>query len=152
MIRKHWGGDLIVKKTLSSLWKKFGTVSDVFYDDEFTYCFLSFSTHEEAAAVLLSDLNSNSLVQAKGVELSRQAQSSGNNEKAQRNVIIDQIISHLVVNACYLSANRASWARPKRSRDDYHDNDHYNDHEYFDDCPDGEDRDVWNSYCEGRSD
>lgn len=46
-----------IRKFLKAVWGQFGTVTDTFYHAEFSYGFISFSTHEEAAAALscLSD-------------------------------------------------------------------------------------------------
>lgn len=51
----------VVKSTLNKLWRKFGDTTDVFYEREFKYCFVSFSSHDHAAAAL-STLNTPQLL------------------------------------------------------------------------------------------
>jgi hypothetical protein len=142
MIRKHWGGTAAVKNTPGSLWKSFGTVSDVFYDEEYTYYFLSFPTHEEAA-MALANLNNDSRILTAIRQL---ILAQGEDPKSQH--IANQIMSHLVSSATLLGGKRASWARHRRSH--YHSDKDFNGSEYDDDCPDGCDRDEWRAYSEGR--
>lgn len=68
MSRKHWGGKAVVEKTLGGLWNSLGSASDVFYDDDLAFCFMSFSTHDEAAKAL-ADLNNQSRLQTMAIVL-----------------------------------------------------------------------------------
>ena len=145
MSRKHWGGKaVVVEKTLGGLWSSLGSASDVFYDDDFTFCFLSFSTHDEAAKAL-ADLNNQSRLQTMAIVLV-QVHPEGSGARK----IAEQILGHLILSPTPLACiKRASWAHPRRPRDDRHCDD-FDERDYYDDCPDGEDRFVWNEYCAGR--
>lgn len=139
-IRKRWGGDEVVKQALNSFWRKFGQASDVFYDDEYKFCFMSFPSHAEAKAAI-SSLNDKAKLKGIVKEFSKE---TGRDPKAQKVAL--EIICFLVLESVILSGKRASWARPRRDRDDHNDFS-VDEREYYDDCPDGEDRYVWDSYC-----
>lgn len=58
-----------------------------------------------------------------------------------------------MINGSLLGSKRASWARPRRpNRDNYGYGRGHDGNDYYDDCPDGFDRDEWDAYCEGRGD
>ena len=50
--RCNSGGQSNYKTLLDVVWKQFGVVTDVFYHQGFSSCFLSFRTHNEAAAAM----------------------------------------------------------------------------------------------------
>jgi hypothetical protein len=49
------------KEVLNAIWKKFGMLTDTYYHNEFSYCFVSFSTHAQAEAALTGINNSTNL-------------------------------------------------------------------------------------------
>eukprot|EP00980_Cylindrotheca_fusiformis_P000130 scaffold24_cov128-Cylindrotheca_fusiformis.AAC.3 len=143
MIRKWWGGRQTVENTLGRLWTTFGSPSDTFYSDDFSFCFVSFSTHEEAAAAK-EKLNDKAQLYALAIAIVKRQEGDTKGQK-----ITSQILSHLIVDAIILSQKRASWAKPRRSRDEY-DRWSIDEPDFFDDCPDGIDRHEWDEYCAGR--
>ena len=53
--------------------------------------------------------------------------------KAQK--VVNQITTHFVLEATIITGKHASWARPRRSGDDY--GDCFDGMDYYDGCPDG---------------
>jgi len=141
--RKIWGGDAVIKQTLNALWNKFGAVSDVSYDADYSYCFLLFPSHDSASAAL-SSLNSEPQLQEAINEIVQDK-----DEDANAQELVTQITSRFVLQATILSENRASWARPhshRRSRGRSAYGDVFSKMGCFDDCPIGEDRNDGNSF------
>eukprot|EP00961_Rhodomonas_salina_P002653 36826-Rhodomonas_salina.2 len=145
MMFRALGGDkkLVEEKILGSVWRAVGTVTDAFYHAEYSYCFLSFRTHDEAK-IALDKLNDDKTVR----EAIRALIDSQTDSCAKK--FVEQSTAMLFKNTRGESTLiRASWAtpRPGRHRCDTYGRDF---HDYDDDCPDGFDRDEWNNYCEGR--
>ena len=57
------GEDAMIKQILDCVWKQFGTVTNVFYHTQYSYCFLSFATHDQAESAMIG-LNDQHRLQA----------------------------------------------------------------------------------------
>jgi hypothetical protein len=130
---------LVYKTILDSMWKSLDLkVSDVFYHAQYSYCFLSFESHE-AAQRGMTLLNDEAVIQAK---ISGFMTACSNPQTNLR-------VSQLFVKGRNGHMLHASWAAPRTPRHDYQSyHDDYDDYNYRDFIPDGFDSDEWNNYCD----
>ena len=130
---------------LKVLLNQCGTTSQEFFHSEFSYCFVTYSTHEEAKAAIEGINNETRLLEAidrinlaEGAELSEATKSVflGMKDSLFRRGLGGKIMF-------------ASWASKKVHRDREYRSFHRDDENSFvDDCPDGFEREEWDKYCD----
>ena len=151
-----------VRRVVRLVWSVFGQVTDHYYPENLSYCFLSFGSHAEAAAAM-EGINDPERLRA-AVESAIHSQMSAAARDHAKG--ITESIFSITTASRGGSRVRASWAAPRsntrhydsyghKDDDDCDDDEDYSgtddDCNYGDDCPHGCDKGEWAAYCESRS-
>lgn len=160
---KDDGYDTDYERILLSVWKSFGHVSDPFYCDDFSFAFISYSSHEEAESAILGINNDDRLK----VAIYAAIQEAGGRDRELAKIVTTLVFpnGHARASLARLRPVDPELTGYHSSSDiyeggsdiEYPDNDYgydeyddYGNKDRFDDCPDGIKREEWDAYCEGR--
>ena len=127
----------VLDRVFGLVWRAFGTVSNQFYHSAYSFCFLSFASHDEADAAIRSLNDETKLKQAIAAAISSEPDAKGKD-------LVKKITEMMFVEQRSRPGSlvRASWAMGKTRKQRAYDFDDYDfdEREYIDDCPDGFDK------------